>query len=304
MCRPVRLANPKRITISDYWGAPTPCLQYCGCSNGRLGLPALTVDSLLRTDPFLRNYSVFDWLTSVRATGSVGPTHGSGTVSTAALANLRTEFLAGLSSHTDGHALCRDQIAMDNTSNRYPVDWIREQWMSLYTPENCQSHCATPAALINVYRSIEYSAHQMVGAFNRDNHSTAAAKTLGLNYVVPYTNARGVIWDEDTAQFMDEWSEYDVADPRWEPDAIQRKPHDHCWHLGCILPNRASNNRADRLGPRGALPAEPERGAVPQRIGRAVAWLRVPDGPGALVHGHGAALHPQDAGQLCRRHLL
>ena len=41
-------------------------------------------DSLLRTDPFLRNYSVFDWLTSIRATGSVGPTHGSGTVSTAA----------------------------------------------------------------------------------------------------------------------------------------------------------------------------------------------------------------------------
>ena len=114
---------------------------------------------------------------------------------------------------------------MDNTSNRYPVDWIREQWMSLYTPENCQSYCASPAALINVYRSIAYSANQMVGAFHRDNHSTAAAKTLGLNYVVPYTNARGVIWDEDTAQFMDEWSEYDVADPRWEPDAIQRWGH-------------------------------------------------------------------------------
>ena len=39
---------------------------------------------LLRTDPFLRNYSVFDWLTSIRATGSVGRTNGSGTVSTAA----------------------------------------------------------------------------------------------------------------------------------------------------------------------------------------------------------------------------
>ena len=24
------------------------------------------------------------------------------------------------------------------------------------------------------------------------------------------------------------------------------KPRDYCWHLGCILPKSASNNRADR----------------------------------------------------------
>ena len=25
-----------------------------------------------------------------------------------------------------------------------------------------------------------------------------------------------------------------------------RKPHDHCWHLGCILPKSAGNDRANR----------------------------------------------------------
>ena len=42
--------------------------------------------------------------------------------------------------------------------------------MSLYTPDNCQSKCASPAALINVYRSVEYSSHQMVEAFHRGEH--------------------------------------------------------------------------------------------------------------------------------------
>lgn len=53
----------------------------------------------------------------------------------------------------------------------------------------------------------------MVGNFHRENISTGPSK--GVSYVVPYTNARGVVWDNDTAQFMDEWTEYDVADPRW-----------------------------------------------------------------------------------------
>ena len=27
---------------------------------------------------------------------------------------------------------------------------------------------------------------------------------------------------------------------------LRRKPHDHCWHLGCILPRVPANDRADR----------------------------------------------------------
>ena len=34
-------------------------------------------------------------------------------------------------------------------------------------------------------------------------------------WVIPYTNARAVNWDEEAATFMDEWSTVDIADPRW-----------------------------------------------------------------------------------------
>ena len=132
-----------------YWGSETPCLQYY---------------------PFLQNYSIYDWLVSVRKTGQLGGTT-SGPNST---------------------------IPMDR-SHEYEIDWVREQWMPLYTSENCKS--CTPASLWNVYESIQYSANQMVANFHRENASTGP--TNGVSYVVPYTNARGVVWDADTEQFLD-----------------------------------------------------------------------------------------------------
>ena len=33
--------------------------------------------------------------------------------------------------------------------------------------------------------------------------------------VIPYTNAQGLVWDFDAQQFLDEWSMFDIADPRW-----------------------------------------------------------------------------------------
>ena len=45
----------------------------------------------------------------------------------------------------------------------------------------------------------------MMGVHTRESASTSPC--TGVSYVVPYTNARGVIWDEDTANFMDEWTE-------------------------------------------------------------------------------------------------
>ena len=37
-------------------------------------------------------------------------------------------------------------------------------------------------------------------------------------YLIPYTNARGINWVEGGEDFCDEWSIYDVADPRWKVD--------------------------------------------------------------------------------------
>lgn len=34
-------------------------------------------------------------------------------------------------------------------------------------------------------------------------------------WVIPYTNARAINWDEEAETFMDEWSTLDIADPRW-----------------------------------------------------------------------------------------
>ena len=34
-------------------------------------------------------------------------------------------------------------------------------------------------------------------------------------YVIPYTNARAVNWGEEVRTFLDEWSNVDIADPRW-----------------------------------------------------------------------------------------
>lgn len=34
-------------------------------------------------------------------------------------------------------------------------------------------------------------------------------------YVIPYTNARAINWGEEVRTFVDEWSNIDIADPRW-----------------------------------------------------------------------------------------
>jgi hypothetical protein len=36
------------------------------------------------------------------------------------------------------------------------------------------------------------------------------------HYLIPYTNARAINWDEEVQTYLDEWSIYDVADPRWK----------------------------------------------------------------------------------------
>lgn len=182
------MASPAKPQAAAPLDSPRQWWLVGGASESQVSLEFLGADyywgsqtPCLAYYPFLHNYSVFDWLVRVRDTGSVE------------------------------QSFSNASIPMDPT-HQYPYNWIREQWMPLYTPENC--HSCTTASLFNVYESIQYSAHQMLGDFQRRNLS-AGSPAKGIGYVVPYTNARGVVWDSDTAQFMDEWTEYDVADPRW-----------------------------------------------------------------------------------------
>ncbi|MCY3018795.1 MAG: DUF6067 family protein [Planctomycetota bacterium] len=36
-----------------------------------------------------------------------------------------------------------------------------------------------------------------------------------VHYLIPYTNPRAINWDQEVQTYLDEWSIYDVADPRW-----------------------------------------------------------------------------------------
>ena len=52
----------------------------------------------------------------------------------------------------------------------------------------------------------------------RDQEAAFAAsnKSAGFAPVFPYTNPQSILWDADAEQFMDEWTAYDIADPRWQ----------------------------------------------------------------------------------------
>jgi hypothetical protein len=80
--------------------------------------------------------------------------------------------------------------------------------------EPSQCSAARTAALKNVYSSVANTQHLLQKMHARDvaTNATAAAPTQLL---MPYTNPRGVIFDIDTENYLDEWTDYDVADPRW-----------------------------------------------------------------------------------------
>ena len=51
--------------------------------------------------------------------------------------------------------------------------------------------------------------------FQSEAAAFTANRSSGFAPVFPYTNPQSYQWDADTAEFMDEWSAYDIADPRW-----------------------------------------------------------------------------------------
>eukprot|EP01048_Picozoa_sp_COSAG05_P028012 COSAG05_NODE_8464_length_701_cov_1.546512_1_plen_214_part_10 len=57
-------------------------------------------------------------------------------------------------------------------------------------------------------------------------------------YVVPYSNPQSLIWDVESENFMDEWTEYDVADPRYGT-------WNRCWPIG--NPQKPGESRFGKL---------------------------------------------------------
>lgn len=100
-----------------------------------------------------------------------------------------------------------------NRSFPMPINWIRDEWLSQFTVSNCVN--CSDSYYKELYASIANGVGKMVEASGRKNES-GGDPTQGVSFVIPYTNARGTIWDNDTAQFMDEWMIYDIADPRWD----------------------------------------------------------------------------------------
>jgi len=71
---------------------------------------------------------------------------------------------------------------------------------------------------VNLFRIWHYwnGDNTLSGAIEIDNFSIRTVKPM---VIAPYTNPRGIVWDDEAMTYMDEWSIYDVADPRWE-DAV------------------------------------------------------------------------------------
>jgi hypothetical protein len=132
--------------------------------------------------PIDHNYSIYDRLAAVRATGDVGP---------------------------------------GNSTTKWSNDWIRNEWMPQYDKLQCASGAGVickggdapvasrTAALQNIEASVANTQHIM--------QKLHARRTLnkGTALLMPYTNPRGVIWDDDLDQFIDEWTTYSIDDPRW-----------------------------------------------------------------------------------------
>lgn len=51
-------------------------------------------------------------------------------------------------------------------------------------------------------------------------------------YAIPYTNARAINWGREVRTYADEWSTYDIADPRWPGEERFLREPNGSWTLG------------------------------------------------------------------------
>jgi hypothetical protein len=98
-------------------------------------------------------------------------------------------------------------------------DFINTEWLP-WLAQRCVkngNHSASPDCFLgNTSRAQSASVNLECGA----NRMTPDRDS----FIVPYTNPQGLIWDEDTQNFQDEWTDYDIADPRWTANTFT-----HCW---------------------------------------------------------------------------
>ena len=138
--------------------------------------------------PIDHNYSIYDRLAAVRATGDVGP---------------------------------------NNYTNKWSNDWIKNEWMPQYDKLQCSSGpgaickggAAPVASRTAALQNIEASIANTQGMLQK-MHARKAMYNESMELLMPYTNPRGVIWDPDLENYLDEWTEYSIDDPRWQQDGF------------------------------------------------------------------------------------
>lgn len=90
-------------------------------------------------------------------------------------------------------------------NQQYADDWAKQYTPPLYSPEDQHT------MLMHIQAGLGMSAGNPL--------NTPA--TRKYNYLIPYLNARGINWAEEAETYLDEWSMYDIADPRWEQDVVK-----------------------------------------------------------------------------------
>ena len=138
------------------------------------------------------------------------------------------------------------QLTQARGTGEFDVEtWFSSQWAPLYA-KDCQEHHRRCPQCPNA-SSCSFDQHEIeasIGCAASDVKQAFHDERSGShNLVFPYTNPQSVQWDEDTAEFMDEWTSYDITDPRWEhptdssmtvygsPDAGFRRTHLN-WTVG------------------------------------------------------------------------
>lgn len=99
-----------------------------------------------------------------------------------------------------------DEFAQVKKTGQIDPDFITKKWM----PQFDASPLFTRDMKTTFVNHVNYTLQRL-----QDNWKKRQTDKDNLLCLMMYTNARGVVWDEDTRNFMDEWTIYDIADPRW-----------------------------------------------------------------------------------------
>lgn len=67
-----------------------------------------------------------------------------------------------------------------------------------------------------------YLAHINCVLYYAKNAPKTAPGAPKQSWLIPYTNPRAINWDQEVQTYLDEWSIYDVADPRWNEAVVAK----------------------------------------------------------------------------------